>query len=483
MQPLGGEKADKSLENEKVNNRPMGRQGFWWNQPETKPELARLVLDTKKDGRRAIQTIAFDVPQLPVENQVIIDYVIGSMRETTPRLISFALKNRSIFELAKFLYRHKSQSAKTLQLYVFAIEKFCSWVNKAPDQIILECVTAQGYPDSGQLYDYGALLDDWVGALQANSLALKTVSNYATAVQSLFIHNGLTLYYPYQLSTRIIYRDRAPTAEELQQLIDMGNLRDRVAISMLALGGFRLGTLCMLRYYHVMDDLEAGVTPVHIHVECEITKGKYGDYDTFIGREVAQCLKAYLDYRHHGSSSGKIPPEEVTPESPLIRDLRSRQPKPITPQRLHYSIQRLMRQTGLLGVKRGSRYRIRPHSIRKFFRTQMAALGVDRDYIEYMMGHMVSTYHDIQMKGVEFLRNVYAATGLSIRPKTRLGKIEALKEIVRAWGMNPEEILTRKALTMRAATYVAPTQREEQEVRELSQALKEMLRKELLDNR
>jgi integrase len=471
------------LENEKVNNRSVRRQGFWWKQPRTKPELLGLVLDRKTDGRRAKQTVAFDVPQQSIENQAVTDYIIGSLRKAVPRLISFALHNRSIFELAKYLYRHRSRSPKTLELYVFAIEKFCSWINKAPDQIVLECVTAQGYPDSGRLYDYGVLLDDWVGALQAKSLAPKTVSNYATAVQSLFIHNGLTLYYPYQLSTRIIYKDRAPTPEELQQLIDAGNLRDRVAISMLALAGFRLGTLCKLKYYHVMDDLESGVTPVHIHVESDITKGKYGDYDTFIGQEAIQYLNAYLDYRRHGSSSGKIPPEEITPESPLIRDLRSRRPKPITPQRLHYSIQRLMRQTGLLGVKRGSRYKLRPHSIRKFFRTQMTALGVDRDYIEYMMGHMVSTYHDIQMKGVEFLRNMYATAGLSIRPKTRVSKIEALKEIVRAWGMNPEEILTRKALSMRAATYIAPAQREEQEIRELRQALKEMLRKELLDER
>jgi hypothetical protein len=36
-----------------------------------------------------------------------------------------------------------------------------------------------------------------------------------------------------------------------------------------------------------------------------------------------------------------------------------------------------------------------------------------------MMGHTVDTYHDIQMKGVEFLRGIYVASGLSIRPKTR----------------------------------------------------------------
>jgi hypothetical protein len=57
----------------------------------------------------------------------------------------------------------------------------------------------------------------------------------------------------------------------------------------------------------------------------------------------------------------------------------------------------------------------------------MAALGVDRDYIEYMMGHTISTYHDIQMKGIEFLRGIYIASGLSIKPKTRISKIDALK--------------------------------------------------------
>lgn len=76
----------------------------------------------------------------------------------------------------------------------------------------------------------------------------------------------------------------------------------------------------------------------------------------------------------------------------------------------------------------------------------MASLGVQTDYIEYMMGHTISTYHDIRMKGIEFLRGIYAASGLSIRPKTIVGKVEAIKEIMRAWGLNPEEILTREAL-------------------------------------
>jgi hypothetical protein len=63
-----------------------------------------------------------------------------------------------------------------------------------------------------------------------------------------------------------------------------------------------------------------------------------------------------------------------------------------------------------------------------------------------MMGHTVDTYHDIQSLGIEKLRNVNAASGLSIRPKTQVTKVEALREIIRAWGMNPEQMLTREAL-------------------------------------
>jgi intergrase/recombinase len=99
---------------------------------------------------------------------------------------------------------------------------------------------------------------------------------------------------------------------------------------------------------------------------------------------------------------------------------------------LCYRTRYLYFKTGVITRKRGSRYTVRPRSIRKFFRIQMEALGVDQDYVECMMGHKIDRYHDIEMKGVEFLRNIYIASGLPIRPKTRLSKIEALKEIIRA---------------------------------------------------
>jgi pyrroloquinoline quinone (PQQ) biosynthesis protein C len=134
-----------------------------------------------------------------------------------------------------------------------------------------------------------------------------------------------------------------------------------------------------------------------------------------------------------------------------------------------------MAQAGALGSKTGRRYAMRPHSMRKFFRTQMAALGVQTDYIEYMIGHTISTYHDIQIKGIEFLRRVYAASGLCIKPKTKPSRIETLKEMVRALGLNPEEILTKEALAMPHRTIITAG-RYESQIDTLLKALKQKLR-------
>ena len=82
----------------------------------------------------------------------------------------------------------------------------------------------------------------------------------------------------------------------------------------------------------------------------------------------------------------------------------------------------------------------------------MVALGVQPDYVEYMMGHTVDTYNDIQSKGIDFIRNIYHAAGLAIRAKLKVNKVDALKEIIRAWGMNPEQLLTREALADGATT-------------------------------
>jgi hypothetical protein len=54
-------------------------------------------------------------------------------------------------------------------------------------------------------------------------------------------------------------------------------------------------------------------------------------------------------------------------------------------------------------------------------------------------------------------------SGIGIQPKIRLNKIDVLKEIMCAWGLNPEELLTRKALEQSQATAINQNQPKNQQ--------------------
>ena len=146
-------------------------------------------------------------------------------------------------------------------------------------------------------------------------------------------------------------------------------------------------------------------------------------------------------------------------------------------------LHRLMAQAGLLGSKVGRRYSMRSHSIRKFFRTQMAALGASTDYIEYMMGHTISTYHDIRMKGIEFLRARYAAAGLCIKQKEKSDIYDFVEDVLKSKGYSIDRELLRRAMIEPHRTIVGPKDYREERKTIIRDEFMRMLRKELLDTK
>jgi hypothetical protein len=442
---------------------------------------AILHIEAGPGGRELRKPIVVRLPpRLTPRDLDIYSYIIETLAAKYPKLIPYAVESPALKRLAAYLRWFKTSSPSTFPQYVYRIERFCRWAGCTPDILISRCLTEDGLTDRKRVREIKGLLEEYVGELRSRGMAPGSIRGFINPLKTLLRVNGVEPPLILLPQMRIVYEDRAPRPEELWRMIQVADLRGKVVVSMLALGGFRIGTLAQLRYYHVKEDLERGTTPLHIHVESEITKGKYCDFDIFIGAEAVEYLRLYLDQRMRGSPSGKIPPEEIDDDSPLIRDVRSKKPKPASKQVIYNLVRSLYFKAGLAKERRGRRYVLRPHSIRKFFRTQLAALGVPADYIEYMMGHKVSTYHDIKMKGVEFLRNIYATAGLSIRPRTTISRIEMLKEIIRAWGLDPEKILVKEALMEPNRTLVAAIEREEAQVKTLANALREMLRRELL---
>jgi hypothetical protein len=72
---------------------------------------------------------------------------------------------------------------------------------------------------------------------------------------------------------------------------------------------------------------------------------------------------------------------------------------------------------------------------------------------------------------------LYATAGLAIRPKTQVNRIEQLKEIIRAWGANPEEILSKDAL-LRGNITETQDQTQNHQLSILAKNLKQIIRKE-----
>jgi len=178
-----------------------------------------------------------------------------------------------------------------------------------------------------------------------------------------------------------------------------------------------------------------------------------------------------------------MPPEEISDNSPLIRDQHSRKVRSVTTSCIHRLIHKLYVKAGLINKTEGKvRYRLRPHSIRKYFRTQLGSQGImPTDYIEYMMGHSISTYNDIRMKGVDFLRNKYALTELSIRQKEKADIYDFVEDILRSKGYGIDKELLKRAIAKPHRTVCNPLSYEEERRTAIRDGFMEMLRKELLD--
>jgi integrase len=260
-------------------------------------------------------------------------FIITAFTSKMPALIRFTLQSRAATELAKRIMLSNSGSKATLYQYMYGVYRFCTYLGKTPDNLISECLGTNDEPLLKIINSHSKLLDEFVLELRASGLAPGTINNHVKGVKELYRTNNIKLELPYKLSRRVVYNDRAPTQNELLRILEIADLRGKIIVSMLALGGFRVGTLCKLKYQHIRKDFESKIRPIHIHVEANITKGKYGEYDAFIGEEAASYLELYLNERMNGKIYGIGGPENINDDSPLIRDEHSLKVRPLTPWR------------------------------------------------------------------------------------------------------------------------------------------------------
>jgi len=415
---------------------------------------------------------------LETKEKGIVDYIIRSCLNERPNLIPFIFDNQSMLKLARHFLRHLSRSNRSCLIYSANVRKYSIWLGYSPDLIIQDVKPVGAIPDPLKVQNHCGFLNDYLAEIQDNGGQPTYVSNLIKSVKTFYHVNGIDVKLNEHLPRKTAYKDRAPKPEELAKLLDKAATRDALIIALFATGGFREGTLVRLKYYHIKEDFEANRVPIHIHIEAEITKGKYHDYDTFLNPEASYLLRLYIDERKQGSRY--TPPEQINDNSPLIRSNGNAQKVLPVSEKAIRKIVHALTVSGDISKKipNSWMYTVRTHSLRKFFRTQMSAAKIDTEIINYFMGHTIDTYEDVQSLGIETLRNMYASAGLAIRPKTVASRMTQLKEIIRAWGENPEEILTRDAL-MRGNITETSDQTENHQLSFLAEQLKQLVKKEV----
>ncbi len=438
-----------------------------------------MVLDKGYRGWSFKQPVKVPLEKvLAAGEKGLVAYILRAFSTERPRLIPLVFENQSLVKLARHFLRYCSGSSASLYAYADDVSRYSRFLGHSPDMIINDIMAGDNIPDLMKVQNHVGFVEDYLAALQDDGLSPGRVHGAIKHVRSWYRVNRVKIELEESPSRKVTSKDRAPTPEELTRLLEICNLREKVIVSTMALGGFREGTLSLLQYGHVKEDLERGASVIHIHVDADETKGKYADYDTFLGGEAVEYLRSYLKDREKGYPGRKDarPPEELNDNSPLIRDETSNTPRFIGPKQIRKLVHNLYVRAGLVKPPKGRMYELRVHSLRKFYKTQLVAAGVKESYVDYFMGHKVDTYHDIQSLGVEKLRDIYAAASLSIRPKTKLNKIEMVKQMIRALGMNPDQVLTREAQSSAAATEVNGQDADDYRLQALTRTLGDLLR-------
>src|SRR5437660_261657 len=202
-----------------------------------------------------LELIKTDRQDSPGHEQGVDRFIELAFRGKMPSLIPFVQGNRSLVELAKRLKR-QGCSARTLYQYTFGVSRFTRWINRSPDELVAECKDAEGEPLPRVLTRHAALLEDFVGCLQDEGLAGGTVNNHVKGVRQLYTKNGLKLELSFRISRRVKFKDRSPSPEELQRVLELGDLREKSIVTLQALSGLRTGTLAQLQFRHVRMELE-----------------------------------------------------------------------------------------------------------------------------------------------------------------------------------------------------------------------------------
>jgi len=276
----------------------------------------------------------------------------------------------------------KSGSKHTEREYTRAIYTYCQWIDKNPDQLIAERRLELKNEDTKKNAE-DKVREFCVMLTNTREITRTTIATkYHAPLKSFYSYNDL----PLKLRTpKHTMRRREPhTTEEIKALMQIADVRERAIITVLKDSGISRQDVVTLTYADIKAEFEAENQFIHLKV---VRQKESLEYDTFIGKNAVECLKAYLNKRKNLG-------EQITDDSPLIASLQG---TAISPEGLSLIFIRLSKEVG---------FKTSPHRFRKFFESHLG-LSVPSMLVRYWMGHSLGVEGHYFLPPIEKQRKKY----------------------------------------------------------------------------
>jgi integrase len=194
-----------------------------------------------------------------------------------------------------------------------------------------------------------------------------------------------------------VVEDRAYTHEEIEEMVDVADIRDKALILLMASTGMRLGAIPPLQIKDLtpIDDL--------CLFQIEVYKKYKERYITYCTPECKKAIDNYLDYRKRCG-------ERIQANTPLFRKLFDRydsiqtaHPIPVAASTIKNIVKELLNKTGIrpparlteeerAAGKRSKRTNLPAiHGFRKFTITNMIRAKLEYNARERLVGHSLKT--------------------------------------------------------------------------------------------
>jgi len=315
----------------------------------------------------------------------------------------------------------RTGSNYTVKGYVFALWDFCQFAGLNPDELV-----DLARRDRSRVED---MVREWVVKRQKErKLKRSSIAySYVAPIKSFFRYNDVRLRVKQPKSDAVPLSPHS--LEEIRELLSVANVRERALILLLKDSGLSREDVVKLKYGDIRREFEAGKE--FIHIRMLRGKGKIA-YDTFIGRNAVEALRAYLNFRRNRG-------EKITDDSPLIA---SRGGKPLTPKGISTLFLRLTKKSGI---------ETSAHRLRKTFESYLG-LSAPSILVKYWMGHSLGVEKSYFLPPIEKQREEYikAYRQIDISEK-ELSEVERRKQqildMVRL--LIPEKFETVKTVLMK----------------------------------